>query len=47
MIHSKNWCGAKLVNTQPKNFFSDGITEPVKHWNQCIKVERDYAEKQY
>jgi hypothetical protein len=34
----QNW-----LETQPKNFFSDGIKKKlVKSWNWCIEVEGDY-----
>jgi hypothetical protein len=33
------------LNTQLKNFFSDGIEKLVEHWNRCVEVEGDYIEK--
>jgi hypothetical protein len=44
-IHSRNWRGAKSLQTQQKNFFSDGIKKLAKRWNRCVEVDGDYVEK--
>jgi hypothetical protein len=45
MIHSKNWCGAKLVKYTTQKTFSDRIKIFIEHWNRCIEVDRDYIER--
>jgi hypothetical protein len=44
-LRGRRFSSDEEVTGATKNFFLTEIKKHVKHWNRCVEVEGDYAEK--